>query len=190
MFVGRVHLWSALDARQWNQPRRPSDRRVPLQASLRWRSDVGPMFPRLHRYEVAPQASAQPATAGLAQGRLTPSTRELLHSAFLRRFGCRCGACDVGYYGMSGHCYECGHASLSLFLSRGVPALGILGVTAFLFWGGTFAPLRHPHSVRALPHGPIMVWVSCSSVWQPIACHHPISGHGELLALRCCSLPK
>ena len=148
MFVGRVHFWAAFDARKWNQQRRPSDRRVPLQASLRGRSDVGPMLPRLHRYEVAPQASAQVARAGLAQGWLTPSTRELLHSAFLRRFGCRCGACDVGYYAVSGQCYECGNASLTLFLSRAVPALGILALTAFLFWGGMFASLRRPQRPR------------------------------------------
>jgi hypothetical protein len=52
------------------------------------------------------------------------------------RFGCRCGTCDIGYYGLWGRCHECGHASLVFFLSRAVPALGTIASTAFFFWGG------------------------------------------------------
>jgi hypothetical protein len=49
---------------------------------------------------------------------------------------------------VSGQCYECGNASVTLFLSRAVPALGILALTAFLFWGGMFASLRRPQRPR------------------------------------------
>ncbi len=57
-------------------------------------------------------------------------------SSLLRGFGCRCGACDVGYYGLLGRCHECGNRILVLFLSHAVPFLTILAITAIFFWGG------------------------------------------------------
>ena len=89
----------------------------------------------------AHKASSQPAV-WLMRHRLAPSAREPLQSSLLRGFGCRCGACDVGYYGLSGRCHECGNRILVLFLSRAVPALTILGVTLFLFWGGKVDPKK------------------------------------------------
>ncbi len=56
-----------------------------------------------------------------------------------RGFGCRCGMCDVGYYDLWGKCHECGSQALVSFLSRTVPALGILAVTALFFWAGGLA---------------------------------------------------
>ena len=64
------------------------------------------------------------------------SAREFLRNSLPRGFGRRCGACDVGYYGLSGRCHECGSEWAVLFLSRVLPALAILAATAFLFYGG------------------------------------------------------
>jgi hypothetical protein len=58
--LGRVHIRRAFDTRQWNQRRRASDCRVPLDACLCWRWDVVSMLPRLHRYEVCLQAPNLP----------------------------------------------------------------------------------------------------------------------------------
>ena len=79
-------------------------------------------------------ASEQP-TYRLAH--MTPTYAVRPRTPSLRRgFGCRCGACDVGYYGLLGRCYECGNRIFVLFLSRAVPALTILAITAIFFWGG------------------------------------------------------
>jgi hypothetical protein len=56
-------------------------------------------------------------------------------------FGCRCGTCDIGYYGLAGQCHECGDMRLVFFLSRALPANGIVAITAFLYWGGMAALL-------------------------------------------------
>ena len=87
-------------------------------------------------------ACKRPICPGRSAARL-PSSRELLAGALLRGFGCRCGACDVGYYGVSGQCRECGDKSLVLFLAYAVPILMILALSCFLFWSGTFALPRH-----------------------------------------------
>jgi hypothetical protein len=157
--AGRVHVWLAFNPRQWIKRRRTADRPVPLESSVCWRRDIVPMFPRLCRYEVRPQ-SEQP-TCRLAHATLAPSAREPLQSSLLRGFGCRCGACDVGYYGFSGRCHECGNRYLVLFLACAVPALTILGITLFLFWGGKVDPkkgeslplsCRYIRSVDVLSH--------------------------------------
>ena len=83
----------------------------------------------------AHKASSQPAV-WLTRHRLAPSAREPLQSSLLRGFGCRCGACNVGYYGLWRQCHDCGNRILVLFLSHAVPALTILGTTLFLFYGG------------------------------------------------------
>jgi hypothetical protein len=133
----------------------------------------------------AHKASSQPAV-WLTRHRLAPSAREPLQSSLLRGFGCRCGACDVGYYGLSsGECRECGNRILVLFLSHAVPALTILGTTLFLFWGGKVDPQKANRSAAATSPASmvrhIVVWVSCSSCGKPTSCLGPISGHGELL---------
>jgi hypothetical protein len=50
--------------------------------------------------------------------------------------------CDVGYYTLSGACHKCEGEALVFFLSRTIPALGVLGFTAFLFFGGMSALMR------------------------------------------------
>ena len=140
---GRVHVRQAFDTRQWNQRRRASDCRVPLDACLCWRWDVVPMLPRLHRHEVCLRAPNLPRPVH-CKTKTAFQPRSTLAGALLRAFACRCGACGVGYYGVSGRCHECGHRSLVLFLAYAVPILTILPLTCFLFWSGTFALPRHP----------------------------------------------
>ena len=180
---GRVHVWSAFNPRQWIKRRRTADRPVPLASSLCWRRDIVPMFPRLCRYEVRP-LSEQP-TCRLAHATPTCAVRPRTPSKLLRGFGCRCGACDVGYYGLSGECHECGNRILVLFLSHVVPALTILVATLFLFWGGKVDPQKANRSAAATSATSmfrhIVVWVSFSSCGKPTSCIGPISGHGELL---------
>jgi hypothetical protein len=74
---------------------------------------------------------------------LQASSRWMQQRHFSCGFGCRCGACDVDYYGLWGKCRACGSQALVFFLSRAVPALGTLAVTSFFFWGGVLALPRH-----------------------------------------------
>ena len=99
-------------------------------------------------------------------------------------FGCRCGRCDVGYYGLSGQCYKCGSTSLVFFLSRAVPALGIVGMTAFFYGGGIVSFPTHRYScvrrASSLPHSPMLTPLLCSCVGQPTVDHGPFPGYGTL----------
>jgi hypothetical protein len=136
--VRRAHVWWAFDAGEWIERCRPSDSRVPLRAGMRWWRDVGPMCPRLRRYEVCVEATAEAAAASPAQDRLALNLK-VWQSAWLVGFGCRCGTCDIGYYSLWGQCHECGSQALVIFLSQAVPALGTVAGTAFFFWGGVLA---------------------------------------------------
>ena len=121
---------------------------------------------------------ASKLAAGPPQVDRLPSGRELLwrahncESSFVH-VG-RCGACDVGYYGVSGQCYECGHKSLVLFLAYVVPVLMSLALTCFLFWSGIIALPRHPQRL-CLIEGAMAMWVSCSFVGVSIARHGAVS---------------
>ena len=144
MFAGRVHVRRPFDARQWNRRRCPSDCRVPLGASLYWRRDVVPMLPRVYGCKVYPATCERPMHGRSSARRVFAFLqRTALARALLRGFGGRCGACDAGYYGVSGQCYECGNKSLVLFLAYAVPVLVILALTCFLFWSGKVALRRH-----------------------------------------------
>jgi hypothetical protein len=185
MFAGRVHVRRPFYARQWNRRRRPCDCRVPLCSSLCWRRDVVPMLPRLHRYEVCPRNCERPTSRPVHRKtcfRLPADSAEprtALASALFRRFGGRCGACDAGYYGVSGQCYECGDKSLVLFLAYVVPVFMILSLTCFLFWSGKFALPRHLQR-SCLIEGAMAMRVCCSFVGKSAACHGAVSRHGEL----------
>jgi hypothetical protein len=104
-------------------------------------------------------------------------------------FGGRCGDCDVGYYAMSGQCYACGDASLVFFLSRAVPALGIVAGTAFFFWGGIFDLPRFIALLSFTSHrAPEVVRVSCSCVREQVAGHDPVSRYSEFSSEPCAQI--
>ena len=144
---------------QWIKLRRASDRPVPLDASVCWRRHVVPMLTRLCRYKVLPRANCQ-HSFWLVRERLVPSAPELLQNSLSRGFGRRCGACDVGYYGLSWD--DVTSAWAVLFLSRVLPALAILAATAFLFYGGKSAlpkANRYPVWLSLHPQRPASIVV-------------------------------
>ncbi len=194
----RLHVRFPFDAGKWIQRRRPSDCRVPLHARLRWRRDVLPMFPRLRRYAVCLQASAQLFAASPALLKagfpyaVCCSVCFRTSTAYCSGCGRRCGRCDVNYYSLRGQCYECGDIRLVFFLSRALPANGILVVTTFFYWAGMFAlprgeriaVIRVCATTRILTDSKV-VRVVRSCVEQPIARHGPVPGFGELLRAPC-----
>jgi hypothetical protein len=85
---------------------------------------------------------------------------------------------------MLGQCFECGDKSLVLFLSRAVPALGIISGSAFFYWGGMFALPRRIVDLLRWQRSCYATWhhsgVGVLQLRQAAIAHHgPVPGFGR-----------
>jgi len=182
---GRVHVRQAFDTRQWNQRRRASDCRVPLDACLCWRWDVVPMLPRLHRYEVCLRAPNLPRPVHCktkdclpaekySSGRTAPRVR-------LQVWRVRCWL--LWRVGTMPRMRTQIARALSC-LCRPNPYDPTADVLPLLEWYIRSAETSATSVLGRMGHGDTVMRVSCSFVKLSIACHGAVSRHGELRATR------